>query len=66
MSDDYQWLDSIGICHKCRKNKQAKRPMNKSFNTAVLESKRRIPESARKHMDHKPYGKRPKGGRTGE
>lgn len=32
-----------------------KRPMNKSFNTAVLESKRRIPESARKHMDHKPY-----------
>ena len=39
-----------------------KRPMNKSFNTAVLESKRRIPESARKHMDHKPYGKRPKGG----
>ena len=39
-----------------------KRPMNKSFNTAVLESKRRIPESARKHMNHKPYGKRSIGG----
>ena len=43
-----------------------KRTMNKSFNAAVVESKRRIPESARKHMDHKPYGKRPKGGRIGE
>lgn len=32
-----------------------KRPMNKSFNTTVLESKRKPPESAWWHMRHRPY-----------
>ena len=32
-----------------------KRPMYKSFNTTVLESKRKLPESAWWHMRHRPY-----------
>ena len=36
-----------------------KRPMYKSFNTTVLESKRKLPESAWWHMRHRPYEKEP-------
>lgn len=32
-----------------------KRPMDKSFNSAVLESKRKPPDSAWWHMRHRPY-----------
>lgn len=32
-----------------------RRPMDKSFNSAVLESKRKPPESAWWHMQHRPY-----------
>lgn len=45
MNDDYQWLDSIGICHKCRKNKQAK---GKKFCLDCLE---KIREESRKRYD---------------
>ena len=34
---------------------ERRRPMNKSFNTTVLESKRKPPESAWWHMRHRPY-----------
>ena len=32
-----------------------RRPMDKSFNSAVLESKRKPPDSAWWHMRHRPY-----------
>lgn len=35
-----------------------KRPMDKSFNSAVLESKRKPPESAWWHMQHRPYAEK--------